>query len=244
MKNGGTRFWILLDTYFFFSWPVSWCQRDGWVCGTMTSTLRNGWKKTPTTTTTTTGSQREPSCSSRSESRTMTICRSRKRNAVGGGSWRRRRTWPADRSTTRRRRPLSSRRPTRTCRRCRTRNAMPSRRWPPTVPPTTDHCRRPTVPAWTAACAGTSTPTDVPRVSRTPARCPTWTRGRKNAEARRAGNNSRWTSKSYPCGPKKNKIKKSQESKPRLKNVRPRSRTKIDISFSDTQYIYFGIMRR
>lgn len=112
-------------------------------------------------------------CSGRSAWPTTTRFPSRTKTADGWQCCRR--TWRADRHH---RRLPRHRWPTRTRRRC-TRRTVTATRWSRTVR------------AWTAACAGTSTPTNVPRVSRTLVRCPTWTSGRKNGGARPAGNNLR-----------------------------------------------------
>lgn len=166
--------------------PVSWWTRAWWASWRTTSTWWTGWTSR-TRTTAVCGRRPASFCSGRSAWPTTTRFPSRTRTADG---WRCcRRTWRAWRR--RRRRLLLPRRrprrrwPTRTRRRC-TRRTATANRWPPTVR------------AWTAACAGTSTPTVVPRVSRTPARCPTWTSGRRCGGARPAGNSLRWTSKSCP----------------------------------------------
>lgn len=175
---GGNLFWKSLVVKMMIRQPVvvswGWTTRVWSVSWTTMSTCRNGWTwKTPKTVAADDGCRLASSCSGRSVWPTMTICPSRMRTA---GDRRTSSTWPVGHR--RRCRCLRRRWPTRTHRQCTIRTGKVNR-WPPTVP------------VWTAAYAGTSTPTGVRRVLRTPVRCLTWTSGRMNDEARRAGNNLR-----------------------------------------------------
>lgn len=92
------------------------------------------------------------------------------------GGFRFRCTWLVGRLSRRRR--LRRRWPKRTRRQCTIQTGT-AIHWPRTVRVST------------VACVGTSTPTDVRRVSHTHVRGQTWTSDRRNGETLRAGNNLR-----------------------------------------------------